>query len=297
MKYIDLQLHSTFSEGDLSPRQIIERAGKENLAVISLTDHNTIDGVAPAIQEGEKEKILVIPGVEIYTEFSGKRLHLLGYNFDLENKNLNDLLWQSQVHHLEWAKRSLKKMAEMGFQIDFSDLENLKSKYCGFRHLKTIVEKYADNVQRMIADIKPQFGKPTLFEFINFYFTEGKFAHIPEINMPIDAVEAIKAITAAGGLPVLAHPGQQLSWQDDQLITELKNAGLRGLEVLSPYHNWHQMEHYQKLANDLDLVITGGTDFHGDLVDFSLKHQFVQSAWDYFKVPYAVYENLEKHLK
>ncbi|MFA6423678.1 MAG: PHP domain-containing protein, partial [Patescibacteria group bacterium] len=176
MKYIDLQLHSTFSEGDLSPRQIIERAGKENLAVISLTDHNTIDGVAPAIQEGEKEKILVIPGVEIYTEFSGKRLHLLGYNFDLENKNLNDLLWQSQVHHLEWAKRSLKKMAEMGFQIDFSDLENLKSKYCGFRHLKTIVEKYADNVQRMIADIKPQFGKPTLFEFINFYFTEGKFA-------------------------------------------------------------------------------------------------------------------------
>ncbi|MFZ5364283.1 MAG: PHP domain-containing protein [Patescibacteria group bacterium] len=297
MKYIDLQLHSVYSDGELLPRQLVECAKKENLAVIALTDHNTIDGVTKAQEAGTKEKIEVIPGVEIYTEFSGKRLHLLGYNFNLEDKNLNDLLWQSQVHHLEWAKKSLKKMAEMGFQIDFSDLEKIKSKYCGFRHLKTIVEKYKSNIQKMIADIRPQFSEPTLFEFINFYFADGKFAHIPEMNMSIDTILAIKTISDAGGLPVLAHPGQQLSWSDDHLISELKDAGLKGLEVLSPYHNWHQTEHYQKIANDLDLVISGGSDFHGDLVDFSLKHQFVKSAWDYFRVPYAIYENLKKHLK
>ncbi len=297
MKYIDLQLHSVYSDGELLPRQLVERAKKENLAVIALTDHNTIDGVTKAQEAGTKEKIEVIPGVEIYTEFSGKRLHLLGYNFNLEDKNLNDLLWQSQVHHLEWAKKSLKKMAEMGFQIDFSDLEKIKSKYCGFRHLKTIVEKYKSNIQKMAADIRPQFSEPTLFEFINFYFADGKFAHIPEMNMSIDTILAIKTISDAGGLPVLAHPGQQLSWSDDHLISELKDAGLKGLEVLSPYHNWHQTEHYQKIANDLDLVISGGSDFHGDLVDFSLKHQFVKSAWDYFRVPYAVYETLKKHLK
>lgn len=297
MKYIDLQLHSVYSDGELLPRQLVERAKKENLAVIALTDHNTIDGVTKAQEAGIKEKIEVIPGVEIYTEFSGKRLHLLGYNFNLEDKNLNDLLWQSQVHHLEWAKKSLKKMAEMGFQIDFSDLEKIKSKYCGFRHLKTIVEKYKSNIQKMVADIRPQFSEPTLFEFINFYFADGKFAHIPEMNMSIDTILAIKTISGAGGLPVLAHPGQQLSWSDDGLISKLKDAGLKGLEVLSPYHNWHQTEHYQKIANDLDLVITGGSDFHGDLVDFSLKHQFVKSAWDYFRVPYAIYENLKKHLK
>ena len=297
MKYIDLQIHSIYSEGDLLPRQIIERAEKENLAVISLTDHNSFDGVAEIMKLGQDKKITVIPGVEIYTEFSGKRLHLLGYNFDLENKELNDLLWQSQVHHLEWAKRSLKKMAELSFQIDFPDLDKLKSKYCGFRHLKTIVEKYDANVRKMVAEIKPQFGEPTLFEFINFYFGNGQPAYVPEINMPIDTPEAIATITAAGGLAVLAHPGQQLSWDDDHLVSELKDAGLRGLEVLSPYHNWHQTEHYQKLATDLDLVITGGTDFHGDLVDFTLKRQFIHSAWDYFKVPYAVYENLKKYLK
>jgi predicted metal-dependent phosphoesterase TrpH len=297
MKYIDLHLHSTYSDGDLLPRQLVERAKKESLAVISLTDHNTIDGVIKAQESGKKEKILVIPGVEIYTEFSGKRLHLLGYNFDLKDKNLNDLLWQSQVHHLEWAKKSLKKMAEAGFQIDFSDLENLKSKYCGFRHLKSIVEKYETNVQKMVVDIHPQFAEPTLFEFINFYFADGKYAHIPEMNILIDTTLAIKTISAAGGFPVLAHPGQQLSWEDDHLISDLKDAGLRGLEILSPYHNWHQNEHYQKLANDLGLVATGGSDFHGDLVDRTLKNQFIHSAWDYFKIPYSIYENFKKHLK
>ncbi len=297
MKFIDFHLHSFFSEGDLSLQQIIDRALKENLAAIALADHNVIDGVEEIIKLGKKEKITVLPALEIYTEFSGKRLHLLGYNFDLADKNLNELLWQSQVHHLEWAKRSLKKMSDLGFKIDFPDLDKLKSKYCGFRHLKTIVEKYTDNIERMIADIRPQFGKPTLFEFINFYFGNGQPAYVPEINMPIDTKDAIATITAAGGLPVLAHPGQQLSWQDDHLVVELKNAGLRGLEVLSPYHNWHQTEHYQKLANDLDLIITGGTDFHGDLHDPTLKRQFVHSAWDYFKISYAVYENLKRHLK
>ncbi len=297
MKTIDLHLHSTYSEGDLSPGQIIKRAKKEGFAVVAIADHNTIDGVTEAIKLGKKEKIVVIPGVEVYTEFSGKRLHLLGYNFDIKNQNLNELLWQSQVHHLEWAKRSLKKMADLDFKIDFADLDNLKTKYLGFRHLKTIVEKYPANLKKMSAEIKPQFGEPTLFEFINFYFAEGKPAHVPQTNMKIDTAEAIAIVTTAGGLPVLAHPGQQLSWQDDGLISELKEAGLRGLEVFSPYHNWHQAEHYQKLANDLDLTITGGTDFHGDLVDPTLKTQLIHSAWDYFKIPYAVYKNLKEFLK
>lgn len=304
LKTIDLQLHSIYSEGDLSPRQLVARAKKENLAIISLTDHNVIDGVAETMKIGRQKKVIVLPGVEIYTEFQNKKLHLLGYNFDLKNKDLNDLLLKSQVHHLEWAKKSLQKMADLGFKIDFADLEKpapgkvegLKSKYLGFRHLKTIVEKYDVNKKRMAEEVKPQFGEPTLFEFINFYFAEGRLAHVPGINMKINTTLAIATILRAGGFPVLAHPGQQLSWQDDHLIAELKNAGLRGLEVLSPYHNWHQTEHYQKLADDLELSITGGSDFHGDLVDPALKNQFVKSAWDYFKVPYQIYINLKKYL-
>jgi len=188
-------------------------------------------------------------------------------------------------------------MSNLGFKIDFTEIDKIKSKYCGFRHLKTIVEKHETNIKKMITEIKPQFGKPTLFEFINFYFAKDKPAFVPDINMPIDTKDAIIAITTAGGLPVLAHPGQQLSWDDDYLIYKLKSAGLRGIEVLSPYHNWHQVEHYQKIANDLDLIITGGSDFHGDLVDPTLKNQFIKSAWNYFKVPYEIYINFKKFLK
>ncbi len=189
-----------------------------------------------------------------------------------------------------------KKIFSLGFKIDFEDLEKLKTRYLGFRHLKTILEKHEGNRQKMKEEIKPQFEKPTLFEFINFYFAENRPAYIPNINMPIATTKAIATITAAQGLAVLAHPGQQLSWQDDHLIEKLKKAGLFGLEVISPYHNWHQTEHYQKLANDLDLVITGGSDFHGDLVYSTLKTQFVRNAWDYFKVPYKIYTNLKKYL-
>ncbi len=211
MKNIDLQMHSIYSDGDLTPKQLILRALKEDLAVISLTDHNVVDGVAEAIDFGKKKGVIVLPGVEIYTEFADKKLHLLGYNFDLKNKKLNELLQESQTLHLKWAKKSLQKMAELDFKIDFNELKNLKSKYCGFRHLKTIVEKYNTNKKKMILEIKPQFTEPTLFEFINFYFAEGKPAYVPSINMKIETPRAIAVILQAGGLPVLAHPGQQLS--------------------------------------------------------------------------------------
>jgi len=85
MKNTDLHLHSNYTEGDLSPKDLIKRAKKENLTVISLTDHNVIDGIPEAARAGEQSGIIVIPGVEIYTKFQGKNLHLLGYNFDLKN--------------------------------------------------------------------------------------------------------------------------------------------------------------------------------------------------------------------
>ena len=188
-------------------------------------------------------------------------------------------------------------MTDLGFKINSSKLQKLPSKYCGFKHLNDIIMADPKNRARIKKEIKPQFNEPTLFEFINFYFAEGKIAFVPEMHMKINTADAIAAIRNAGGLPVLAHPGQQLSWQDDHLISKLKNAGLRGLEVISPYHTWHQTEHYQKLANNLNLIITGGSDFHGDLADKTLKTQFVHNAWDYFRVPFAVYENLKKYLK
>lgn len=287
-------MHSIHSDGMLEPNQIIEKVKKENFSIISLTDHNTISGVEEMIALGKKNNIRVIPGIEFYTIFQDKKLHLLGYNFDLKNKELNELIFQAQKRHSDWAIEVLKKMENIGFKIDFNELNKVKSRYLGFIHLKSIVMKYPRNKKRIIEDLQlkqrakqmkiKKIPNPDLFEVINFYFIKDKPAFVPNEHLKIPTPLAIKTILKAGGIPILAHPGQQLSYRDDLLILQLKENGLKGIEAITPYHSWHQIEHYQKMANDLNLTITGGTDFHGDLIDLSLKNQPIKNQWCYFKI-------------
>ena len=299
-KFIDLHIHSVYSDWIFELNKIIEKLKQENITTISLTDHNTISGNEKMIELGKKNKIKVIPGIEFYTFFQNKKLHLLGYNFDLKNKELNNLLSQTQKRHYDWAIETLKKMEQIGFKIDFKQLNKFKSTYFGFIHLKNILTQYPQNKKKIIGDLKlkeraeqmkiKKIPEPNLFEVINFYFTKNKIAFVPNEHLKISTPLAIEIILKAGGIPVLAHPGQQLSYQDDQIIFQLKQKGLQGIEVITPYHTWHQIEHYQKMANNLNLIITFGSDFHGDLIDFSLKNQPIKNQWSYFKM-------LEKNLK
>ncbi|PKL72467.1 hypothetical protein CVV26_01410 [Candidatus Kuenenbacteria bacterium HGW-Kuenenbacteria-1] len=297
--FIDLHMHSVYSDGMLELNQIIEKVKKENFSTFSLTDHNTIAGVEKMIALGKKNKIRVIPGIELYTFFQNKKLHLLGYNFDLKNKELNNLTSQAQINHYNWGVETLKQMEKIGFKIDFKELDKIKLKYFGFIHLKNILMKFSKNKKRMIEDLKlkqrakamkiKKIPNPDLFEMINYYFIKGKPGFVPGEHSEISTCLAIKTILKAGGIPVLAHPGQQLSYDDDKIIFELKQKGLKGIEAITPYHSWHQIEHYQKLANALNLIITFGTDFHCDLIDLSLKNQPIKNQWSYFKM-------LEKNL-
>lgn len=287
-KYIDLQIHSDYSDGLLSPRRIIERAKKNNLAVIALTDHCAIDGVAEATTWGQKLKIKVIPAVEFYITFKNKDLHILGYNIDLKNKALIDTLKIIQRRHRQKVAESVKKLKKIGFTINFSEIIRTKSKYIGLVRIVSNLWKSQKNRQKIRRQIKNRYL--TLPLIAAEYFIRGQPAYLPQENIP--AAKAIKLIQNARGLPVLAHPGQQLSWNDDNLIKDLKKIGLKGLEVFSPYHTWHQVEHYQKAASQLNLIPTGGSDFHGDL---SLaKGEFIKNQWDYFHVPYRLYLNFRK---
>jgi predicted metal-dependent phosphoesterase TrpH len=298
-RFIDLHMHSVYSDGMLELNQIIKKLKKENITTISLTDHNTISGVEKMIELGEKNGIKVIPGIEFYTFFEDKKLHLLGYNFNLKNKELNDLTVQAQERHYAWGVETLKKMEQIGFKIDFKKLEKFKSRYFGFVHLKNILTQNQKNKNKIIKDLKlkeriklmkiKKIPEPDLFETINFYFTKDRPGFVSDEHLKIFTPLAIKTILKAGGIPVLAHPGQQLSYADDLIILKLKQKGLKGIEAITPYHSWHQIEHYQKLANDLNLIITFGTDFHGDLINLSLKNQPIKNQWSYFKM-------LEKNL-
>jgi len=290
-KYIDLQIHSDYSDGLLSPKNIVEKAKKANLAVIALTDHDVIDGVSEAVAHGKKTGVKVIAGVELYASFQKKDLHILGYGIDLNNKILNNALRKIQGKHLQKVAESIEKLKKSGFIIDFNGVRKTKSKYIGISHIVSHLWKNKGNRLIIKRQIKSHYI--TLPLIAAQYFIPHKSAYLPQESIP--ASDAIKLIKGAGGLPVLAHPGQQLTWKDDYIIKDLKEIGIKGMEVLSPYHNWHQTEHYQKIASLLNLVPTGGSDFHGDLP--LEKHMVVRNQWDYFKVPYQIYLNLRKYLK
>ena len=287
-------MHSVYSDGMLELNQIIEKLKKENITTMSLTDHNTISGVEKMIGLGKKNKIKVIPGIEFYTFFEDKKLHLLGYNFDIKNKELINLTSHTQERHYTWGIETLKKMEQIGFKIDFKELEKYKSRYFGFVHLKNILTQNQKNKNKIIKDLKlkeraktmkiKKIPNPDLFETINYYFTKDRPGFVPNEHLKISTPFAIKTILKAGGIPVIAHPGQQLAYKDDEIILKLKQEGLKGIEAITPYHSWHQIEHYQKLANDLNLIITFGTDFHSDLIDISLKNQPIKNQWSYFKM-------------
>jgi len=229
-KYIDLHTHSVYSEGALTVGQLIGEAKKNNIAVLSLTDHNTVAGVAEAVKIGRQEKITVIPGVEIYTHFHKYRLHLLGYNLDIHNPELQKALDQLARQRITKIKKSLAVLKKQtGFTINEARLFNTPSRYPGFAHIIGELKKSSKNLAKIKQDLKTD--QPNFFDIINKYFGPATKACLPETGLPI--AKALELIHRAGGLAVLAHPAQQLSWKT-QVVSRLKSIGLDGLEILSP---------------------------------------------------------------
>lgn len=289
-QYIDLHMHSIYSEGVKNCQELLEQARQHGLAVISLTDHDVIDGVPEIVALSKKYNIKVITGVELYTRHAGRGLHLLGYNFSIGETILAGALRKIQTEHLVHVKHTIAKLEKQGFRLDAGRIFADPSRYLGVVHLIRSLEQIPANRKKIKKDLGP--ASQDYFTKVVRYFGESQPAYLPQIELP--TMEAIDMINKSGGVAVLAHPGQQLAFEGDHLILDLVKKGLRGLEVLSPYHDWHQIEHYQRLALAHNLLITGGSDYHTDL-DYS-KRELIKRQWDYFKVPYAVYERLKSQI-
>lgn len=287
---IDLHFHSKYSEGAFSVNELLTQAKKFGFSVLSLTDHNVIAGVPEILSKAPKYGIKAISGIEIYTRFQNIGLHLLGYNFDHTNKKIAEVLHDLQVDNEKNIKNSIKNLIAEGFTIDEHRLFNSISRNYGALHILEEMEKHEKNINKIKKDLPTQHGD--FFVKIEEYFGDGQPGYLPLSELPTD--EAIKLIEIAGGFSSLAHPGQQLSFKYDYIILRLKKTGLRAIEVLSPYHNWHQIEHYQKIALQHKLLMTGGSDFHGD-IDFS-KNELLHRQWNYFHVPYNIYEELKNKI-
>lgn len=245
---IDLHTHTVKSDGTYTPAELVRLAKEADLSGLAITDHDTIAGWEEALQEGERLSLLVIPGVEISSVWNGKDIHVLGYGMDGNDPSFLQRLEELRdVRH--WRnKMLLHRLKELGMEIT----------------LEEVMAKQKDrrgNVGRPhIAQVMVEKGYlPSIQEAFDQYLGYGGKAYV---NPPrITPHEAVRLILKAGGVPVLAHPGL---YEEDHLIPELIEAGLMGIEAAHADHSAPMEEKYRRIAEEHRLIVTGGSDYHGE---------------------------------
>ncbi len=240
----DLHIHTTASDGRLSPLEIVQLAVRLELDVIAITDHDSIEGIAPALAAAPSS-LTVIPGVEINTDVSHGEVHILGYFIDYTAPELCATLEKMRNSRKERALKMIAKLESLGMSIDWEHVWELaQGGSVGRPHIaQALLDK------GYITSMKEAFAK---------YIGHGAPAYVERDKTT--PVEAVRLIASAHGLPVLAHPADINNL--DGLIVELKVAGLVGIEVYYNGYNSGIIDELLAVANDYKLIVTGGSDFH-----------------------------------
>jgi predicted metal-dependent phosphoesterase TrpH len=276
MKYIDLHVHSTISDGTLSPTEVVAYAKKKNLCAIALTDHDTIEGLQEAQIAGKEYGIEVIPGVELAAEYKDREIHILGLFIDPDNTCFKQKLFHLQTARMDRNKKMLTKFQNIGIHITMDDLEQAADKDVITRahFARALFQK------GYVKDLKQAFDR---------YLSPGMPGYIQrEIFSPKECIEMIHH---AGGISVLAHPTlYHLSINElDLLIKNLKENGLGGIEAIYSLYSNDQEDHMRTLAHRYNLAITGGSDFHGS----NKKHIDLGIGRGNLKIEYDVLQSLK----
>ncbi|SFJ06742.1 PHP domain-containing protein [Thermoflavimicrobium dichotomicum] len=250
MSLADLHAHTTASDGLFSPRDLVKHAHAKGLQAVAITDHDTVDGVEEARQEGEKWGIEVVPGVELSTLWHGKEIHVLGYYIETNHSHLLEKLQAQRDTRKLRNQMMIEKLNELGIPIQMDDV--LKKKRSHSSKL---------NVGRPhIAEVLVEMGVvSSINEAFDKYLGKDGLAYVtPQRISPFEAIDLIKK---SGGVAVLAHPGL---YKQDDLIPQLVSHGLVGLEVNHPDHTDEDKKRYQEWVKKYHLIATAGSDFHGE---------------------------------
>jgi len=247
----DLHCHTTISDGTFTPTDLINKAIEENFETIAITDHDNIEGVKEAQRAAKNSGLTVIPGVEISVEYSPGTMHMCGYFVDTENFYFRERLDYVQEARRQRNPKIVQKLRDTGFDITMKEIEQAAGgKQIGRPHFATVLyEKgYVKNKQ----------------EAFDKYLDKSASCYVNKERLSLE--ESIKCITVAGGIPVLAHP-IQLRLKDEQEYREmfrfLKNKGVLGIECYTSHQTDEENALFLKLAREIGLLITGGSDFHG----------------------------------
>lgn len=252
MSEVDLHIHSNASDGRFSPEEVVCKSAELGLTVIALADHDTVDGIVPALEAAKTfPQLRVIPCVEISTDVPTGEVHVLGYFIDYTDRELCDTLRRMRNSRIDRAKGMVDKLRNLGVHIDWSRVTEIAgSSSIGRPHIaQAMLEK------GYITSIKEAFTR---------YIGWGGPAYVKREKL--SPAEAVQLILRADGLPVLAHP---LTINDPEtMVTELKASGLVGIEVYYHDSTAEEINRLTSLANKYNLITTGGSDYHG-LDDFT----------------------------
>ena len=271
----DLHLHTNHSDGSCSPQEVVKRAKAVGLCAISITDHDTTNGIDEAKEEGLLQNIEVISGVELSAETSDEKkreVHILGYCIDYKSGPLQEYLKKFQDARIKRAYSILEKLSKLKIILDETELFGMV--------------KPGGSIGRLHfakALIKNSYSKSINDAFEN-YLSAGRAAYVPKFTLSTS--EAVKIINDAGGVAVLAHPFFSLD-SNSPLLIELIKDGLGGIEAWHSKHPPSAQKRFKQLAIENGLIATGGSDCHGNM-----PHQ--EPLIGRVKIDYSIVEELKK---
>jgi hypothetical protein len=250
MSRLDLHLHTTHSDGSLTPAEVLRLAHKAQVNALAITDHDIVSGIPEAMGVGAELGIEVIPGVEISSRLGDSELHILGYCLHWEDPELNRRLAALRGSRHSRNPQIIERLRSLGLDVTYEEVRALAgTDSVGRPHIARILMD-----KKYVTSAKEAFDR---------YLADGRPAYVArDLPEPADAIDWIRA---AGGVAVLAHPtwakvsGEGLN----ALLTRLKGEGLGGIEVHYSTHTKRQTTEYLDLAKRLNLLVTGGSDFHG----------------------------------
>jgi 3',5'-nucleoside bisphosphate phosphatase len=247
---IDLHLHTTASDGRCTPHELVDRALRAGVTVMAVTDHDTVAAI-PEVQSAAKAcGIEVIAGIEITAiDRDGRDIHMLGYFIDPGGSGLTLFLAKQRSQRIARVEALALRLAQLGMPIDIGPVL-LQTQEQGGRSLGRPQIARAMVAAGYVADTREAFDR---------WLATGRPAFVPRNGAPPG--EVIGIVHAAGGLASLAHPGQT---DVDSRIPTYVEAGLDAIELYHPDHDAEAVERYRNMASRLKLLVTGGSDFHGD---------------------------------
>ena len=246
----DLHVHTNFSDGLLTPEQVVDLALKKNIDGIAITDHDTIKGIKPAIEYSKKVgNIKIIPGIEFGCIYKNEEVHILGYFIDYNRKNIIDVTKKLREDRVVRGIKMIKKLNNLGMELTLEEVKRLSEKdYIGRPHIARalVYRGYVDSIQDAFDE----------------YLNRDMPAYVERDTLTL--VETINLIHESNGIAVLAHPGLLI---DKDIIYYCIDNRIDGLEVIHSKHNDEDVKSLIEISRKLGVIITGGSDCHGHIID------------------------------